>query len=1025
MTQIGHYKLQDELGAGGMGTVYRGVDTHTEQTVAIKQLKLEVYQPENIERFKREGDALRDLNHPNIVKMLDMFEHEGQYYLVMEYVSGGDLATLLKQGQMPLLQILKLSIDLTDALTRAHKLDIIHRDLKPANVLIGDDSVLRLTDFGVAHVGTKERVTATDAIIGTLDYLPPEIFNGEIFDARGDIWAFGVMMFEMLAGHRPFSDGTMFEMIQNITVNPIPDLEILRPDAPVALIDLVYRMLERDPQARIRSVRIVGTELESILKGRDNLQVTNRFDTDFKAISHLPKNNLPAQTTSFIGREHELNELQALIEDASLRLITVIAPGGMGKTRLAIEAGNQALNGLGMSAYLIELAPLTDSTSIVSAIADALKYNFQNDERPPKQQILDYLANKTLLFIFDNYEHIIESASLVSDILSVSPHIQVLVTSRRPLKQQGETLFHLAGMDFPDFVSIDDAINYAAIKLFVTSAKRVVSDFVLDPQNLSDVILICRMVQGMPLGIVLAASWIGVLSTGEIVEEMEESMNFLETDEVNLPDRQRSMRVVMNYTWQMMSETEQKIFMQASVFTGGFTREAIQSVTNVSLRNLMSLANKSILHRNADTGRYTIHEMLRQYALEYLNQSGDAPQAHQRHMTYYANLMSAYEKKFRGGGQLISAMRIFERDIENIQVAWKYATDTTDFAVIDELLSGLFHFYDMRGWTVEGEQQFGRVAQVLRQKAGEDHNILLGKLIARQAKFLFYRGAHQKALETMSESVKLLDNAENDDELAAALGIYADALSYMGDFENALKLCERSLVILQKTNDKWGIASAYNNLGVTYYYLRDYDNAIIHYEKSMEISREVGDISGVTAILSNLGAIAHDQGLYQRATELYMESMNLSEMLHDQYGVASIQLNLGWTLFVTQKYQQAYTYTIQSIETAERLGNRWLLTTAHINIGAIACELDDLDTAKQYLALAYKELQQLEANQLLPDIITGVGSLLIKYKIYDQAYNLLVYAGQLPGLEHETKARIKDLIQTAEVVLQSRAIASK
>ena len=325
----GRYTVQEKLGQGGMGTVYRGTDTQTDETIAIKQLSFT--DADLIERFKREGEALRDLNHPNIVKMLDALEHNGQHYLIMEYVSGGDLADLLKASRLPLEKILNLAIDLADALTRAHRLDIIHRDLKPANVLIADDGTLRLTDFGVAHVGSKERVTGTDAIVGTIDYLPPEALNGDPIDTRMDIWAFGVMLFEMLAGERPFTGNGIVEVIQAIATQDIPDLEDAAPDAPIALIDVVYRMLERDPQARISSVRHVGAALEDILYGRESQPHTPRFDTPVLNFKQRTKHNLPAQTTPFVGREHELAELDKLLRDPAIRLITVLAPGGMGK----------------------------------------------------------------------------------------------------------------------------------------------------------------------------------------------------------------------------------------------------------------------------------------------------------------------------------------------------------------------------------------------------------------------------------------------------------------------------------------------------------------------------------------------------------------------------------------------------------------------------------------------------------------------------------------------------------------------
>ena len=195
-TTIGqYYIIEDTIGAGGMGTVYRGIDSRTNTTVAIKQLKPDLAQPEMIERFKREGEALRDLNHPNIVKLLATVEEDEQHYLIMEYVSGGDLTALIHEERMPLEQLLAYAIDLADALTRAHKLNIIHRDLKPANVLIGEDGVLRLTDFGVAFDMTKQRVTQKEGLVGTAQYLSPETIHGHDIDNRTDIWAFGIMLF--------------------------------------------------------------------------------------------------------------------------------------------------------------------------------------------------------------------------------------------------------------------------------------------------------------------------------------------------------------------------------------------------------------------------------------------------------------------------------------------------------------------------------------------------------------------------------------------------------------------------------------------------------------------------------------------------------------------------------------------------------------------------------------------------------------------------------------------------------------
>ena len=206
------YELIEEIGAGGMGTVYRSIDLHTQQLVAVKQLRSNVGTPEMIERFKREGEMLRQLNHPNIVKLLDTIFQDNEYYLVLEYVKGGDLGGLMRQERLALTRVLSFALELSDALARAHHLKIIHRDLKPANVLIAEDGTIRLTDFGIARMSDLP-ITQSGMILGTYAYLAPEAFSDEVIDVRADLWAFGVMLFEMLTGQRPFGGNNITPLL--------------------------------------------------------------------------------------------------------------------------------------------------------------------------------------------------------------------------------------------------------------------------------------------------------------------------------------------------------------------------------------------------------------------------------------------------------------------------------------------------------------------------------------------------------------------------------------------------------------------------------------------------------------------------------------------------------------------------------------------------------------------------------------------------------------------------------------------
>ena len=258
----------DLIGRGAVGDVYRGRDLETGQAVAVKALRAEVVHsdPDAVARFVREGEALRHLDHPNIVKMVDTVEEGGQHYLVMEYVTGGSLRDLLEaEGQLPAERAIEIGLDLADALTRAHRLGIIHRDLKPRNVLLAGDGSPRLTDFGIAYAVNSHRITDSSTIVGTVPYLSPEACKGESLDTRTDIWAFGIMLYEMLTGEPPFSGETFPAVFMAILSQPVPDLLQARPDVPDALASLIYRMLEKDRQQRIPSVRLVGAELEAIL----------------------------------------------------------------------------------------------------------------------------------------------------------------------------------------------------------------------------------------------------------------------------------------------------------------------------------------------------------------------------------------------------------------------------------------------------------------------------------------------------------------------------------------------------------------------------------------------------------------------------------------------------------------------------------------------------------------------------------------------------------------------------------------
>jgi serine/threonine protein kinase len=263
------YRIDRRIGGGAMGDVYIGRDILIGDTVAIKKLKAELTSsvPQMVERFIREGEALRRLNHPNIVQLLATVDEDDEHYIVMEYVGGGSLEDLLRrEPRLPLDRVVTIGLELSDALSRAHHLHILHRDIKPANILMAEDGTPRITDFGLSRIGEMPRLTEIRSLMGTPYYLSPEAFEGRELNERSDIWSLGVVMYEMLAGQLPFDGDTPYDLAWAIKNQTLPILEQIRDGIPLPLANLIRRMLRKDDPARVHSARQVGVDLEAIQK---------------------------------------------------------------------------------------------------------------------------------------------------------------------------------------------------------------------------------------------------------------------------------------------------------------------------------------------------------------------------------------------------------------------------------------------------------------------------------------------------------------------------------------------------------------------------------------------------------------------------------------------------------------------------------------------------------------------------------------------------------------------------------------
>jgi predicted ATPase/transcriptional regulator with XRE-family HTH domain len=611
-------------------------------------------------------------------------------------------------------------------------------------------------------------------------------------------------------------------------------------------------------------------------------------------------NNLPLPATPFIGRETELAELDKLIADPAVRLVTIVGTGGMGKTRLALATADRQLNhsfastrALVHGVFFIDLARLDVGEQIIPALADALNFPLSSGEqekRTPKQQILDYLRQKQMLLIMDNFEHLLEEANLVADILRSAPAVKILVTSRERLQLQEEHLFIIHRLEFPDWetgadlAALEDAAEYTAVKLFLQSARRLRRNFQLQADDLTYLSRICRLVEGMPLAVELAAGWVDLLSLREIADELARSLDMLETNMRNVPQRQRSLRAVFDTSWERLSQAEQSALMGFSLFRGGCTREAAQAVTGTSLRTLANLSNKSLIQYRQRNGRYQIHALLRQYAAEKLALNITAETAARgAHCTYYCTALAQWERvlKDRDRPTAVAAIRA---DYDDIRTAWEWAVANSKIGDLTKATNGWGEYFIASGYLDAGERIFQEAVATIAATHPVIDSIDLVRLCVRlqtwQIKLsldqhLTRLRYHEEQEHLLRQNLSLLsDWATAEERFQAEEALIRLQLAriqkYGGEHQTvaALTELETSLYLYRQLEDKAGIADVLSEIAWLHFHQRSLEQARELLSQSLAIWQETGNVWRLARGLSALQAIAQDMGDFEAGFEV-------------------------------------------------------------------------------------------------------------------------------------------------------------
>ena len=706
------------------------------------------------------------------------------------------------------------------------------------------------------------------------------------------------------------------------------------------------------------------------------------------------RHNLPPQPTPFIGREQEMIALAALIAAPDVRLLTLLGPGGMGKTRLAMELGASQLARFRQGVYFVSLAPLDQPQDIVPAIAEALDFSFY-EGGTPQQQILDYLREKEMLLILDNMEHLLNDSEsgdgvsqLITTILRTAPDIKIIATSRERLKLQEEQRFPISGIDVPTFDRTDDAAAYGATRLFEQSARRAQPDFELTGENAEFVVRICQLVEGMPLAILLAAAWVELLSPQNIATEIGRSLDFLETDLRNIPARQRSMRAIFDHSWQLLTEQEQAVFQQIAIFRGGFTKTAVQAVTGTSLRILMALVNKSLIYR-ASEDHYDIHELLRQFAAEKLAEQGLESTVRDRHSAYYCAFLYQQEDDLKGPRHQIALTEI-EAELENIKAAWTWAAGHGYVEHLDQAIFPLADFYYWRVRWQEGEGLCRLAAESLASIASENGLRIRAKALTEQSRFNFMLGRFTVARECQRQGLTLLEGLTAAGQDVRAEKAYA--LWIMGETEGynpakAVALFKEGLALNKPLGNDWLTAQLLRELGNSTTISSNFDQAQALIEESLTICQALGYRQGMASALTCLAYNALPQGQFEESTRLAREILKIEREFGDRRSLARGFLSAGIILTWAGEFAAGQTMLAECLPIYSDQGARSSIALVHAWLGHGNCHLGDYEQARSQIehALAlYQKIGQQEA-------ITRwfLGQILLALDRYDEALVVL------------------------------------
>lgn len=952
--QLGPYTIAAPLSEGGMAAVYKAYQPSMDRHVALKVLSKRYASETNfLERFKLESRIIASLEHPHILPVYDFGEMDGYTFLAMRLVEHGTLADLT-HNPLPPAHASALITQIADALDYAHTKGVIHRDLKPRNILIDDQGNCLLADFGLAKIlSHTSGITVAGSFMGTPAYASPEQCMGKSLDGRSDIYSLGVILYEMLTGQLPFQSETLMGIVMKHLHEPPKSPRSIAPSIPEALENVALKALAKKPDKRYQTARELASDLGQAIQPGSAISINPPRPAEESGRS---KNGslLPRQLTPLIGREKDVAAILEFLSSRDVTLLTLIGPGGIGKTRVALQVAAELSHEFEDGVFFVPLAAITNPDLVITALAQTLGVDAQPRKGGNLLDLLkEFAQDKHMLLVLDNIEHLLAAVPAIEELIAASSSLKILVTSRVVLRVYGENIYSIPPLMLPETTPLPELAELArvpSVSLFTSRAQAVRPNFNLTSENAALVAAICIKLEGIPLALELAAARIKVFAPLALLKSLDNRLA-LGTQKVSgMGIRHQTLKDTIAWSYQLLEPPTQTLFAQLGVFRGGCTVTAVEAVTRLEpgapiLDQLMLLLDQSMLQsqdRSDGEPRFILLETLREYALEQLQAAGEMETFQRRHASYYLQWVEAIEPPPLVP-DLLDWMKQLSDEHDNIRAALQWALDHTAYEMATRIAGAIWKFWQIWGYAKEGCLWLEKILEKSQ-----------GQLIPARTKALWGAGwlfvviGDPRKGQAYFEEGERLSRAWNDQTyLAKALNGLGAIARNNGEFEKAQIAYEESLYLFRQVNNPEEEGWALLHFGVTALEQGDLPRAITLLSESLKAFQELSQLWASANALVFLGHAALQQGNNPLAQAQYETAQSIWNEMHDQTNTNHMNSCIGLAQFRQGNQAEALRRYQESLETSKTMKDYWVLVWCIELLADAAGKLDQPTVAAQ------------------------------------------------------------------------------